>query len=190
VPRLLDPDETLGLLIPSIRTQEDLDRYELQNILDAFTWLESGRIGDILTETFVRKLHVKMFGNIWKWAGTYRTSGMNIGVPVGMIHEELAKLLADARFWVAERPMPDDEIGAVFHYRFEWIHPFPNGNGRIGRLLTDLLMERELGAEMFTWGEGSGTANDGRSIRERYLEAIRAIDRSSDYTLLLEFVRS
>ena len=187
--RLLDPDDMEGLLIPSVRTSGDLDRWEQENILEALDWLESGRIGDILTEEFIRRLHGKMFGKVWRWAGTYRTSGKNIGVPVGMIHEELAKLLGDARYWADERPMPDDEIGALFHYRFEWVHPFHNGNGRLGRLLTDLLMERELGAERFTWGGGEAGA-DGRSIRDRYLEAIRAVDRSRDFGPLLEFVRS
>jgi Fic-DOC domain mobile mystery protein B len=184
----LDPDELEGLKIRTIASRTELDRYEQENILEALGWLETGRTGDILTEEFVRKLHRKMFGKVWKWAGTYRTSGKNIGVPVGHIHEELAKLLGDARFWVDERPMPDDEIGAVFHYRFEFVHPFPNGNGRHGRLLTDLLMERELGAERFTWGGGDLSRND--SIRERYIEAIRAVDRSNDFGPLLEFARS
>jgi len=184
----LDHGELEGLRIRTITSRADLDRYEQENILEALEWLETGRPGDILTEEFVRRLHLKMFGKVWKWAGTYRTSGKNIGVPVGHIHEELAKLLGDARYWVERRPMPDDEIGALFHYRFEFVHPFPNGNGRIGRLLTDLLMERELGADRFTWGGGNLSRDD--SVRERYIEAIRAVDRENDYGPLLEFVRS
>ena len=184
----LSPDEIEGLKIKSVATRLELDRYEQENILEAMDWIENGRLGDILTERFVRRLHLRMFGNVWIWAGTYRTSGKNIGVPVGSIHEELAKLLGDARFWVDERPMPDDEIGARFHYRIELIHPFPNGNGRHGRLMTDLLMQRELGAERFSWGGGSVSRDD--TIRSRYLEAIRTVDRANDYGPLLEFVRS
>ena len=184
----LDPDEIEGLKIKSVATRLELDRYEQENILEAMDWIERGRTGDILTEQFVRKLHLKMFGNVWRWAGTYRTSGKNIGVPVGMIHEELAKLLGDAHFWVEQRSMPDDLIGATFHYRFEYIHPFPNGNGRHGRLMTDLLMQRKLGAERFSWGGGNVSRDD--TIRSRYLEAIRAIDTSSDFGPLIEFVRS
>ncbi len=184
----LDPDETEGLKIKSVATRLELDLYEQENILEALDWIENGRTGDILTEQFVRKLHLRMFGNVWRWAGTYRKSGKNIGVPVGTIHEELAKLLGDARYWVEERPMPDDEIGARFHYRIELIHPFPNGNGRHGRLMTDLLMQRKLGAERFSWGGGDVSSDD--TIRSRYLEAIRAVDRSDDFGPLLEFVRS
>ena len=66
------------------------------------------------------------------------------------------------------------------------IHPFPNGNGRHARLMTDVLLKQN-GAAAFSWGganlEAAGDA------RERYLAALRAADRG-DYGLLLGFVRS
>ena len=184
----LDPDEVNGLKIQSVTTRDDLDRWEQENILEAVEWIGSGRIGDILTEEFVRKLHLKMFGEVWKWAGRYRLSDKNIGVIWTSIPEEIAKLLGDARFWVAERSMPDDEIGAIFHYRLERIHPFPNGNGRHGRLLTDLLMERKLGTERFSWGGANISRDD--STRKHYIEALRAVDKSNDFGPLIKFVRS
>ena len=97
-------------------------------------------------------------------------------------------LLGDARYWVEARPMPTDEIGAVFHYRLELIHPFPNGNGRHGRLMTDLLMSRVLGVERFSWG-GEKLSVDS-DVRKRYIDALRAVDQSNDYRPLIEFVRS
>jgi Fic-DOC domain mobile mystery protein B len=184
----LDPYEIEGLKIRSLTTRSEIDRYEQENILDALFWIESGRTGDILTERFVRKLHLKMFGKVWKWAGRYRSTGKNIGVPVGTIHEEISKLLGDTRYWIKEGTMPPDEIGALFHYRFEYIHPFPNGNGRHGRLLTDLLMERKLAVKRFTWGGGNVSLDD--TVRRRYIDALRAVDRSNDFGPLLAFVRS
>lgn len=184
----LDPDEMAGLKARSITTRTELDSLEQGNILEAVDWIETGRIGDILAEGFVRKLHEKMFGRVWKWAGKYRLSDKNIGVTWDMIPEEIAKLIGDARYWVDERPFPDDEAGARFHYRFELIHPFPNGNGRLGRLLTDLLMEKKLGAERFSWGGTNLSRENG--VRKRYLEAIREVDRSGNYRPLIEFVRS
>jgi len=184
----LDPDEINGLRIQSVTTRDDLDRWEQINILEAINWVETGRIGDILTEEFVRKLHLKMFGNVWKWAGKYRKSEKNIGVFWERIPEEIAKLLGDARFWIDERSMPADETGAMFHYRLELIHPFPNGNGRHGRLMTDLLMNRILGAERFSWG-GNRLSRDS-DVRKRYIDALRAVDQSNDYGPLIEFVRS
>jgi Fic-DOC domain mobile mystery protein B len=184
----LDLNEIGGLKIQSISTRNELDRYEHENILEALDWIEEGKTGDILTENFVRKLHEKMFGRVWKWAGRYRLSDKNVGIAWDRIPEEIAKLIGDARYWVDERPFPDDETGARFHYRFELIHPFPNGNGRLGRLLTDLLMEKELGAGRFSWGGTDLSRENG--VRKRYLEAIREIDRSGDFGPLIEFVRS
>ncbi len=177
-----------GLLIPTISTRNELDSFEFENIRRANEWLASNRTTDILMESFIRKLHLKMFGNIWKWAGKYRKSNKNIGVFWERIPGEIAKLLGDACFWVEEKPMPDDEIGAVFHYRLELIHPFPNGNGRHGRLMTDLLMERVLGVERFSWG-GERLSRDS-DVRRGYIEALRAVDGSNDYEPLIEFVRS
>jgi Fic-DOC domain mobile mystery protein B len=184
----LDPDEMAGLRARSITTRAELDSLEQGNILEAVNWIETGRIGDMLSEEFVRKLHLKMFGKVWKWAGTYRHSDKSIGIDWRYITTEIAKLLGDARYHVDERPMPDDEIGARFHYRLEKIHPFPNGNGRHGRLMTDLLMERELGTERFSWGGTNLSRENG--VRGRYLEALRTVDRSGDYGDLIEFVRS
>ncbi len=184
----LDPDEMAGLKIQSITTRPELDRWEQENILAAVEWTETGWIGEILSEDFVRKLHRRMFDRVWKWAGTYRHSDKNIGVAWETIPEEIAKLLGDTRYWIDEKTMPDDEIGARFHYRIELIHPFPNGNGRHGRLMTDLLMQKKLGAEIFSWGGGNVSRDE--TIRSHYIEAIRAVDRSNDYGPLIEFVRS
>jgi len=184
----LDPDEMEGLKIQSVMFRPELDRWEHENILEALEWIAEGNIGDMLSEEFVRKLHLKMFGKVWKWAGTYRHSDKSIGIDWRYITTEIAKLLGDARYHVDERPMLDDEIGARFHYRLEKIHPFPNGNGRHGRLMTDLLMERELGTERFSWGGTNLSRENG--VRGRYLEALRTVDHSGDYGDLIEFVRS
>jgi Fic family protein len=48
---------------------------------------------------------------------------------------------------------PIDGIAARFHHRLVWIHPFPYGNGRHARLLTDLVLAAN-GAEPFAWGRG------------------------------------
>jgi len=66
------------------------------------------------------------------------------------------------------------------------IHPFPNGNGRHTRLVTDLLLERLLHRSPFTWGGMSGVPEG--EVRTAYLDALRAADRG-DYGKLAEFVR-
>jgi len=82
--------------------------------------------------------------------------------------------------------MPLEEIAARFHHRLTYIHPFPNGNGRYARLMTDILMKAN-GAEPFDWGNSDLVAPD--DARKRYIAALRAADRR-DPSLLFEFVRS
>ena len=77
----IDPDEAQGLLLSHITTRGELDRWEQENILEALNWLDKTKPKDIFNEHFVKKLHKRMFGNVWRWAGKFRQSNKNIGVP-------------------------------------------------------------------------------------------------------------
>lgn len=128
-----------------------------------------------------------MFGNVWRWAGERRTSGKNIGVDIWQIDAGLQDLCADYATWIEYGTYPPDEIAARFHHRLTAIHPFPNGNGRHARLMTDILLVHLLGQPRFTWGSGN-LVNAG-DCRQQYINALRAADRL-DYSQLLAFVRS
>ncbi len=183
----INPDEASELLLTHITTQGELDRWEQDNILEALAWIEKTKPKDILNETFIRKLHKRMFGNVWKWAGNFRQSDKNIGGRWWQISTDLKVLCDDARLWVDSRNEPPDEIAVRFHHRLVSIHPFPNGNGRHARLMTDLLLENILDHPRFTWGGVNlSSASD---TRQRYIAALRATD-AYDYQPLLEFARS
>jgi Fic-DOC domain mobile mystery protein B len=182
----LDPDETRGLIPRHIRMQAELNQWEQANVLEGSAWAMRSRERDILNERFVRELHKRMFGDTWRWAGTFRTTEKNIGVDPAQLAVRLRDLLEDVRYWTEHRSYPADEIAMRFHHRLVVIHPFPNGNGRHARLITDVLLKRN-GAAAFTWGGANlETAGD---ARDRYLTALRAAD-GGDYTLLQAFVRS
>ncbi len=93
----------------------------------------------------------------------------------------------DVAVWIETGCYPPDEIAARFHHRLVAIHPFPNGNGRHARTMTDLLLVHKLGRPRFTWGSGA-LINSGDS-RRRYIDALRAADRQ-DYGPLMFFVRT
>lgn len=99
---------------------------------------------------------------------------------------ELKKLCDDTKIQIEHKTYPLDEIAARFHHRLTQIHPFPNGNGRHARLITDVFLARN-GAEPFTWGAGELVAAS--DVRDRYIAALRAADQR-DYRALMEFVRS
>ena len=66
----LSPDEMHGLRLPHVTTREQLDELEQANIEQGLLWLARRRRGDILDDAFVRTLHKRLFGDVWKWAGT------------------------------------------------------------------------------------------------------------------------
>ena len=183
----IDADEKAALIPQHLVEQSQLNEWEEANIQKAVSWLEGpGRRRDVLTEDFVRTLHRRMFDKTWRWAGTFRSTGKNIGVDAAQISVALRKLLDDARYWLEHGTHPLDESAARFHHRLVAIHPFVNGNGRHARLMTDVLLQRN-GARPFTWGSGSLLTQG--AARDHYLAALRAAD-TGDYALLLAFVRS
>src|SRR5579863_6052149 len=166
----LSPEEFADL-IPSLATKEELNEWERENILRAREWAIRDRTSPtgMCFDAYVRKLHSRMFDQTWKWAGQYRRTEKNIGIPVYLIREQLGALLGDVRYWIEHGTYPPDEIAVRFHHHLVVIHPFPNGNGRHARLIADLLAIK-LGRPAFTWG-ATDLVKPGEA-RARYLDAI------------------
>jgi Fic-DOC domain mobile mystery protein B len=183
----LDSDEADGLRLTHITTRGELNRWEQENIAAGEAWAFARRRRELLDEGFIRLLHRKMFGQVWRWAGEFRRSGKNIGVDRLQIPIELRKLCDDVQAWLKFDTYPADEIAARFHHRLVSIHAFANGNGRHARTMTDLLLVQRLGRPRFTWGRGNLT--DPGAVRQRYIETLRAAD-GGDYGPLLAFTRS
>lgn len=168
-----------------ISTRAELNAAEQENIALGQDWAMRRR-RDILTESFVKSLHLHMFNDVWRWAGEFRTSERNIGIDHWEIRAALRVLLDDTNEWIKRKTYPPDEIAVRFHHRLTQIHPFPNGNGRHARLIADLLIMR-LGGERFSWGKGS--LHEPGDLRKRYIAALKAAD-SHDVEPLLKFARS
>jgi Fic-DOC domain mobile mystery protein B len=183
----IDEDEKEGLLIPHISTREELNEWEQRNITDAYSWLDRTRRKDYLSEEFIRKLHEEMFGKVWAWAGDYRQTDKNIGVDWAQIPIHFRQLLDDVRYWIDHETYSPDEIATRFHHRLVLIHLFPNGNGRHARVMTDVLLEKALDQEPFSWG--SGNLIEEGDVRATYIQALRSAD-AHDYEPLLNLVRS
>ena len=181
----LDADELASLIPGHITSQGELNEWEQLNIVQGEGWARMQH-KKILNEGFLRQLHKQMFGETWRWAGSFRKSDKNIGVDWLKIGVELKKLLDDAHYQIEHASYPPDEIAIRFHHRLVVIHPFPNGNGRHARLMADLLAEH-LGQPRFTWG--SRNLIDASATRQAYIAALQAAD-AHDYAPLLAFARS
>lgn len=181
----LTHDERAELIPSYITLRHELNEAEQVNIGAALRWAES-RKRDVLDRDFLCELHRKMFENVWRWAGRYRTTARNIGVEAHRIAADVQQTVDDARYWVEHATYPPDEISVRFSHRLVAIHPFANGNGRFSRLVGDLLAQR-LGRPPFSWGRSSlGEAGD---VRARYVEALQAAD-NHDFRPLILFARS
>lgn len=182
----LELEERNSLLQTWITFRSELNEAEQINIAAGAAWAYRQRRQDILTEAFIRQLHRKILSDVWAWAGDFRQTERNIGIDAIRIPVEVRSVLDDVRYWVKNETFLPDEISVRLHHRLVAIHPFPNGNGRVTRLLADLLVER-LGQESFSWGRT--TLTDVNETRSEYIAALKAAD-SHDIKPLLEFARS
>lgn len=185
----LDEDEKEGLLIPTIATRGELDEFEQQNIEEAVQWVlgRSLKPEGIFTEQFVKKLHKRMYGQVWDWAGTFRRSNKNLGVDKLQIPISLRTLLDDAIFWIDNETYTPEEMAIRFKHRLVSIHCFPNGNGRHSRLMADVIINKIYQQPMFSWGANDPLKQG--SSRTAYLKAIKEADQGN-YAPLLAFARS
>jgi Fic-DOC domain mobile mystery protein B len=185
----LDEDEKEGLLIKSVSLKSELDEFEQLGIERANEWLLRQKLvtDEILSEDFVKLLHKKMFGSVWRWAGEFRTTNKNIGVDKFLIGAELRNLFNDCSYWITNNSFSEDEIAVRFSHRIVSVHPFANGNGRHSRLIADVLINKGFGKPYFTWGS-SNLVKQG-DARISYLEALREADKL-DYGKLILFARS
>jgi Fic-DOC domain mobile mystery protein B len=186
----LGPDDRLGLKLSDITFRHELNEAEFDNIAKGERWAWRQH-GDILTEDFANKLHQRMYGEVWTWAGRYsRARNRRIGADAHLIPVELRQALEDAKAWCDYESYPVDAIGVRVHWRLVTVHPYPNGNGRWSRLMADLLIRR-LGAERFTWGSGGHTQvlTDATEIRRKYIASLHKADQH-DFADLIAFARS
>ena len=185
----LSEEEQEGLKIPSVTTREELDEFEQLNIEKAIQWTFGKKLtqDQLFSEKFIKELHKRMYGEVWKWAGTYRTSEKNIGIKSFLISVELKKLLDDALFWMKNNTYESDELAIRFKHRLVSIHCFANGNGRHSRLMADLIMEKLYQSKFFSWG--SSNLVKASTTRINYIKAIKKADKL-DIQPLIDFAKS
>lgn len=185
----IDEDEKEGLKIKSLTTQGELDEFEQMNIEKAVEWTIHTNLKSekLLTEKFIKDLHNKMYGDVWKWAGEFRTSEKNIGIQWAQIGIELKNLLDDIKYWIENNTFSPEEIAIRFKHRIVSIHCFPNGNGRHSRLMADIIMESIFGKEVFSWHQSNMVKSD--DTRKEYIDALKKAD-NGNIKPLIEFAKN
>lgn len=179
---LLGDEDRIGLIPTYISTRGELFEAEQRNVAEALL-RRAPTTAQILDDRYLRGLHKAMFGQVWKWAGQYRLRETNIGIAPSDIAPEMRKLTKDTAAWIEHETYTLLEIVVPFHHRLVQIHPFPNGNGRFGRVAADML-SGSLGGRKLTWGSGSNLETN--ELRERYIQALHAADEG-EMSKLMDF---
>jgi len=140
-------------------------------------------LADLLTDSFVRKLHQRLYGDLWKWAGTYRKRELNIGVDPALIAVSLRESLDTIQYrWEQTDDWTPRELGIAVHAETVRIHCFVDGNGRTTRLLADLVFfaaqDPEFTAEAYDWNVN----------KEKYIRLLQEYDSHRDPKPLAAFV--
>ena len=156
---------------------------EIQNYLRVRKYCESytGRI----TEPFIRRLHALIMDKIdTESAGALRRidgigiRGVDIAVtPAILIEEELQRVIDEHSENLMTGWHPFEEA-VLFHHRFELIHPFTDGNGRVGReILNHMLTRAGYPRIIFT-----------KAGREKYINALRHGNTGQLDSMVSEFI--
>jgi len=105
-------DDTSGLIQTQLTDRGARNAAELDAISRAYNKhiyrARRKRAGtEWLTDTFIRRVHYDMFGEIWQWAGKYRTDRLNIGVEAHLIPEQIKLLCGDFNYWNSDKSTID-----------------------------------------------------------------------------------
>ena len=164
------------------------DIAEVKNAYEIYEWLEELNpysVDDLLTA------HGIMTRGLMEESGVFRTR------PVGVVDSEghvlhfgtlpqyVPDLVMELLDWVKTSEVHMLIRSCVFHYEFELIHPFADGNGRVGRLWHTLLLSKWNPA--FAWLPVESIIHD---RQQEYYDAINASNDAGESTVFIEFILS
>jgi Fic family protein len=110
---------------------------EVKGAIKAYQELENYQYDDI---SELLKAHKILMNEILNNAGNFRTSNVRVGEHIAPQCHLVPQLMGELFEWIKES---DEHIllkSCIFHYEFEFIHPFVDGNGRIGRLWQSVIL--------------------------------------------------
>lgn len=161
---------------------------EIQEVKNAVQAYELLLTLDSTSEKDLLRAHGIMMKDLVSRAGKYRNDGVGIFDGKEVVHvappaERVPLLMADLFEWLKTSDAHPLVKSCVFHYEFEFIHPFQDGNGRIGRLWQSAILKDWR--NVFAWLPVESL------IKERqaeYYSALNVSDTSADSTFFIEFL--
>ncbi len=168
--RVIGPEKDVLEVLNAIKVYEKLDSYNFSS-----------------DKSFL-KAHLELMNGLIESAGKYRTQG--VGIVKGTIVEHIAPPFENVPYLMKDlfKYLKDaNELtlikSCVFHYEMEFIHPFLDGNGRMGRLWQTLILMSEYAVFEFLPFEAliSKTQDD-------YYKSLALSDKSGKSTIFIEYM--
>ena len=161
------------------------DIREVQNAYEAYeimTKLNPYSVKDLL------KVHKIMMGGLVKEAGVFRSKGVGVYAGEQLIHagtpaNYVPDLIGQLFDWLKKSNLHPLIKGCIFHYEFEFIHPFVDGNGRLGRLWHTLILAKWQ--EFFLWIPIETIIHE---RQDNYYKALNASNVVSESTIFVQFM--
>ena len=179
-------EEQITALIENKRViGPEKDVLEVLNAIKVYEKLESYNFSS--DKSFL-KAHLELMNGLIESAGKYRTQG--VGIVKGTIVEHIAPPFENVPYLMKDlfKYLKDsNELtlikSCVFHYEMEFIHPFLDGNGRMGRLWQSLILMSEYAVFEFLPFEAliSKTQDD-------YYKSLALSDKSGKSTIFIEYM--
>ncbi|MFZ4596774.1 MAG: Fic family protein [Verrucomicrobiaceae bacterium] len=161
---------------------------EIQEVRNAYAAYEAMEGWKPWSEKHLLTAHRLLMKDLVDSAGRYRTGGVGIAQGTRIVHlapsaERVPGLMKDLLRWLKDTDAHPLISSCVFHYELEFIHPFADGNGRMGRLWQTLILSQ--------WSSPLANLPVETVIRARqaeYYQALAASDKQGNSTIFIEFL--
>ena len=174
---IIDGKRVLGAPDEIQEVKNAIEAYHLMPELDAFK------------EKDLLRAHKLMMKDLVRNSGHYRHEGVGVFDGNGnCLHmappaERVPMLMGDLFEWVKKTDVHPLVRSCVFHYEFEFIHPFIDGNGRMGRYWQTMLLSRWKG--IFAWLPVETIVKE---HQQEYYHVIQKCDQAGESTLFVEYM--
>ena len=132
--------------------------------------------------------HKMMMDGLVKEAGTFRSGNVGVYAGTELIHagtpaKYVPDLIQQLFTWLKESKLHPLVKSCIFHYEFEYIHPFQDGNGRTGRLWQSLILQKWK--DIFAWLPVETLVYENQ---QAYYDVLGRADNQGESTEFVEFM--